>query len=424
MTDVITLGCCDATVSEAQRKDYLAELKSTTRLDHAKIEDGLDKVTLKAYEPVPEAMSVVDVQRALKTIGFFPGGKDDGICGYRTLSAMRLFQEYLYSVEKKKDCPPDGQLTLRVQGSLREWRDARRTPRWAPTVDQWKAGTLAPGEYTQWLAFLERVKQHSLAQPNRMLEKVNAFKSPTDTKKVAEWDFSARQIHLIGIRRHHFDQRSDDIFVLLIKGLVFKFQGSTEPGAAGKDEKTGLLQDPPFLVQGQHDYHFGWHGATYLALKPLSWPSSGVLVVRSKDLTLDAADLDNELQVNSTINIHWGGRGVNLVRGWSHGCQVISGHGYINDRNELCSCAGYVADLPDTPRKDVSKTRGAYNVLLDLVTALGSDLGPTVKYMLLDESDLELDPQLGANLDDARQRARKLAGADSWGAPRTASPSP
>ena len=404
MSNLIELGCCDSGVSESQCKAYLAMVEQTARVPYSQIVPGLDKVSLRPYARGAQAMSVAEVQRALKDLGFFPGGKDDGICGYRTQSAIRLFQEYLYAVEGKKDCIPDGQFGPKSQGYLREWLAAGKRPRWAGTVEQWQAGHIG-GEYAQWLTYLEGVKQHYLASPNRMLQKVNAYQGATDTRKVADWDFAAAgNIHLIGIRRRQFHQRSDDVLVLLIKGLVFKFQGSTEPGAVAKG-----VTDPPFLVQGQHHYHFGWHNKTYLALRPVSL-GSGVLVVRSKDFNLDDADLDRPLEANATINVHWGGRGFNAVGDWSHGCQVISGSVYIDDQDQLRDCAAYAATGSAEPTKMVGKTRGAYNLLLDLVTALGSDLGTTVKYMLLDEPDLELDPALKARLDTARQRlTRQIA---------------
>jgi hypothetical protein len=57
------------------------------------------------------------------------------------------------------------------------------------------------------------------------------------------------------------------------------------------------------------------------------------------------------------------------------------------------------------------KTRGAYNVLVDLVTAVGNDLpSNTVKYTLLLEQDLELSPSLKAGLADARAKAGRLLG--------------
>ena len=88
------------------------------------------------------------------------------------------------------------------------------------------------------------------------------------------------------------------------------------PGSAEFDQRRrflNILADrvdtvAPFLVQGQHDYHFGWHKKTYLALRP---QNKGVLIVRSKgDMRLDEADLANGLQVEGTINVHWGGLGL------------------------------------------------------------------------------------------------------------------
>jgi hypothetical protein len=61
-----------------------------------------------------------------------------------------------------------------------------------------------------------------------------------------------------------------------------------------------------------------------------------------------------------------------------------------------------VADNP-------SKTRGAYNVLLDLVTALSSDLpGNSMKFTLLTEEDLELSPALNQAIADTRAKVAQL----------------
>src|SRR5262249_60480318 len=52
------------------------------------------------FQPLSgSVMTVADAQRFFKDAGFFPSGKIDGICGYRTLSSIRLFQEYVRAVE-------------------------------------------------------------------------------------------------------------------------------------------------------------------------------------------------------------------------------------------------------------------------------------------------------------------------------------
>ncbi len=392
---MIKLGSFDADTTAAARAAYLDQVKALTRVALTDIAAGIDRLELQPFAPdAAQTMSVADAQRGLTRAGFFPGGKADGICGYRTQSAIRLFQEYVRSVEKQ-DCLPDGRFGPATQGHLTRWLNGGLQTVWAPTIAQWQAGTLATGEYTDWLALLSATRAHYLASPNRMLQMVNASTQKSDTRKVADWDAGPGRIHLIGIRRSEAGGKFDDIFVLLLKGLVFKFQGSTEPGAS--DNPAGR----PFLVQGQHDYHYGWHQKKYLALRP---NGNGVLVVRSKNNdVLDEADLANGLEVNGTINIHWGGRGLTAdVKSWSEGCQVINGSVYLGPGHDLVSCAKFAAINNGDIAANPAHTRGAYNVLLDLVTALGSDLTPTVTYSLLVDADLDRAPALRQGLADAR----------------------
>ena len=401
---MMVLGCCDSNISQTAFHAYEQLVEGIARVPMAEVRDGGDKLTFKKHTPDDkQPMTVRQVQQALSASGFFPGGAADAICGYRTLSAIRLFQEYVRTVEKLP-CDPDGRFGPQSQSHLKRWIDSGNKTEWTHTIERWQAGTLAQAEYTEWLSLLGKVKDKYVDNPNRMLQMVNAFAGATDTKKVTQWDFNPSHIHLIGIRRNEFSGKFDDVFVLLIKGLVFKFQGSTEPGASSNPSGT------PFLVQGQHDYHFGWHRRQYLALRP---HGKGVLVVRSKDdKRLDDRDLDNGLEANASINIHWGGKGGRFdVKTWSEGCQVINGTLYINHNNEFINCSGFAARNNTEVAENRSKTRGAYNVLLDLVTALSGDTGSsTVKYMLLTEQDLDLDPKLMQGLADARAEAgRRIA---------------
>jgi len=368
---------------------------------------GSDKLTLSVNTPdARQPMTVADVQEGLKSAGFFPGGKPDGICGYRTLSAMRLFQEYVRTHEGVAMIP-DGRFGPVSQQHLERWLAGRITSEWAQTSERPQAPSSKRTEYSEWLSLLESVKQRCTANPSLMLQKVNAHNGATDTRKVAQWDYASDgNIHLIGIRRNQKSGKFDDIFVLLIKGLVFKFQGTTEPGASTNPAGA------PFLVQGQHDYHFGWHWGQYLALRPLHL-DKGVLVVRSKgDMRLDDADLNKPLEANATINVHWGGKGMKFdVKNWSEGCQVVNGTLYINDKNELIDCSGFSATNNAEVAANSSRTRGAYNVLADVVTALSGDLpGNAVKYTLLNETEMELSPALAGQLADTMARVQKLLG--------------
>lgn len=400
---MLSLGSFDPDTTATARAAYLEQVRTLTRVAIPDVVAGVDRIEFTPYAPAgAPSMSVAQVQGALIRAGFFPGGTIDGICGYRTQSAIRLFQEYVRTVERQ-DCLPDGRFGPATQRHLQRWLDGGLQPDWAPAVAAWRSGAPAAGEYADWLAFLSAVKQHYAAAPNRMLQLVGASPLRSDTRPVAQWDFGTAPMHLVGIRRAEQGNKFDDIFVLLIKGLVFKFQGSTEPGASSNPVGR------PFLVQGQHDYHFGWHQRKYLALRP---QGAGVLVVRSRNNdVLDDADLANGLEANATINIHWGGKGLTAdVRNWSEGCQVINGSLYVGHRGALVNCGAFAAvnngEVASTP----SRTRGAFNVLVDLVTALGSDLPPTVLYTLLVASDLDLAPALKQGLADVRAQVVSLLG--------------
>lgn len=400
---MITLGSFDSGTTAADRAAYLAQLQSLTKVALADVAPGVDHLDFTPYTPeTGQPMSVAAVQDGLKHAGFFPGGVSDGICGYRTQSAIRLFQEYVRSVEKL-DCLPDGRFGPGTQQHLQRWLDKGLSTVWAPAIAAWKSGTPAQGEYADWLTLLRAVKSKYEQQKSRALQLVQASAIKSDTRKVADWDFAPSHVHLVGIRRREASGKFDDIFVLLLKGLVYKFQGSTEPGA------TSSPLGRPFLVEGQHDYHFGWHQKKYLALRP---NGPGVLVVRSKNNDrLDDADFANGVEANATINVHWGGKGLMAdVKTWSEGCQVINGSVYVDHANQLVSCAKFAALNNGEINSNPAVTRGAYNVLLDLVTALGSDLPPTVKYTLLVEEDLELAPALRDGLAEARGRVAKLLG--------------
>ena len=157
-------------------------------------------------------------------------------------------------------------------------------------------------------------------------------------------------------------------------------------------------KDAAFLIRGQHEYRFGWHKIStvgsntvkvYRAFKTKS--HKGVLVVRAKDGQLTPASYTEGAQPNPTINIHWSGAGSS---NWSAGCQVIAGKKYKNFRNEIIdlsasASAGY-ADLG-------GKTRGAYNLLIDLVTVFSKDIrcgsSDTILCTLLYEKDLASMPE-------------------------------
>ena len=318
-----------------------------------------------------------------------PHGRIDGIFGYRTMSSVRLFQEYVRSVGQDPAIGnPDGIAGSKTQAHLKEWIDRGDVADW---TSQSSANPSA--EYQDWLSLLQALKSHHRASPSQVLRMVAAFPGRSDTRPVTEWDFSPGHIHLIGIRRGTDESWkvyiNNDVFILLVNGLVFTFFGATDPNPHWS------RADQPYLVPGQHLYRFGWHKVSDLskAYRGFRPATAGVLVVRDSVVegledVLDEADLAEGIDQtpNPVINIHWSGR---HTSSWSAGCQVISGGGYINHHDDLIDCWEFAAPTYGSlPRK----TRGAYNVLLDLITVFTEDTrvqgGDRLHYVLIDEEDL------------------------------------
>lgn len=339
--------------------------------------------------------TVRQLQQFLKDAGFMPKANVDGVFGYATQAAVRLFQEYLRTVEGDASIgAPDGIVGPNTLKKIEEWKQKKAGA--GDFICEWgRSGTRsAMPEFNRWLGMLSKAKEFYATNPNPILAHIEQFKQPTDTRKVAAWDTSPDTIHLIGIRANETSsdekRRNDDLFVLLIRGMVFKFWGSTDP-----NPDLAERADIPFLVESQHHYQFGWHKVgdettVYRALRPAS---SGVLVFRDKnrDRKLTEEDVVKGLDPapNSTINIHWSGIG---SYNFSAGCQVIAGKSYINHQGEMIDCTPHAA----TSYKELggSKGRGAYNVFADLVLTYAPPGVHTIAYMLgRDETLARFDPE-------------------------------
>lgn len=176
----------------------------------------------------------------------------------------------------------------------------------------------------------------------------------------------------------------DDIIIAnyKLKSLIRKLTGM----AARKDI--------PFLIEGQHEYGFGWHKVSsynkiYKALRPAN---NGVLVFRDSNgnQALDAADLLKGLDPNpnTTINIHWSGIG---TTNFSAGCQVIAGASYLNHLGNLVNCRDFAAKSYAGLGK---KTRGAYNVFADLILSYAPLGVRTLAYTLTRDDTAFLSDEL------------------------------
>ncbi len=348
------------------------------------------------WQPFSEVpgTTIKSLQQFLKDAGFLPKANIDGIFGYATQAGVRLFQEYIRTVEGDATIgTPDGVAGPNTIRFMEKWKAEKQgTPDFICKWGQASSQSGSP-EFNKWISLLQKAKEQYAATPNPILQFSEKYTRPSDTLKIKDWNTSPDAVHLIGIRRNEgaasAKRQNDDLFVLLIKGMVFKFWGSTDPSQA----MTGKRLDEPFLIEGQHVYKFGWHKVSdaqqvYRALRPAN---HGVLVFRDRnnDNSLTEFDIAKGLDPtpNKIINIHWSGKG---ELNHSAGCQVIAGQSYSNHEGKVINCTAYAspgyADLKN------GKTRGAYNVFTDLVLSYSPEGVQTIAYTLArDESFLLAD---------------------------------
>lgn len=404
---LLFLGKVDPGSMPTDRKNYLKPFHGsmTNRESSIKFKDEV-KGTWKSFSTLTgSAKPILELQTFLKDAGFMPNTNLDGVFGYRTFTGVRLFQEYVRTIEGES-IVPDGIVGDGTRKHIKRWKDKG-------LVCEWNKGEPST-DFTQWINFLSKAKQYYEGEENRPAAEKNnilpfseKFTRSTATRKIADWDTSPDSVHLIGIRRgqgQNFQVRNtnQDLFALLIKGMVFYFWGSTVPRRHRNTVKDGVMKKTikqkerdtgyPFLLEGQHQYHFGWHmqgnaTKTYKALR-----SSGVLVFRTNEPTSsrsidNLADLSilfnennnnrNNRNPNSTINIHSSGIGRS---NYSAGCQVIAGASYINNRGEVVDCT-----KGKTSKELIAKPHGAYGLFADLIVNYASPTVQSVSYTLARE---------------------------------------
>ncbi len=345
-----------------------------------------------AFRPTNGSDFVGSWQAFLKRAGFLPFEQEHGVFGYVTLAATRLFQEYIRTVEGIAEIgTPDGIVGRNTRLHANRWDKEGKVASW------WQPDAAAPSkEYKMWIDIMQKSKVSNQANPHEVIAAVSAAPKTGDTRKIDDWEWKPEDIHLIGIRRNQdkrdFTRGNDDLFLLLIRGMVFKFYGSTDP------RPKGARSDEAYLVEGQHKYRMAWHKIgdikkVYKALKPHS--GQGVMVFRDKDGDddFDSDDVKLGLQgPNNTINVHWTGSGVS---NFSQGCQVIAGSSYLNSDNKLIDCRAFASRSYGGLSQ--GQTRGAYNVLCDLVLVYSPLNQDVVWYTLGRDDVLDEHPDLGAD---------------------------
>ena len=367
------------------------------------------------WESVP-GQRVRELTRFLQGAGFMPNASHDGIFGYVTQAAVRLFQEYVRTIDQPQRhaaadpaCWPDGVVGPDTLTYVEDWieRDAHC---------RWSGGEASP-DYQRWMAWLPEAAQHFTASPGPLLQRLREADRRGDSLPPEDWTFEPADVHLVGIRRSaHLaptegSRPPDDLFILLVNGRTFYFTGSTDanprPGREG------------YLLEAQHRYRLDWHNISasrrdriYKAARPAG---EGVMVARDvhgHDALTEANRRDGfDPLPNPTFNIHWSGLGIS---NWSAGCQVISGAAYLNDGDELIDCTDFTARTATERGQRRSSggprlTMGAYTLLSDLVLCYTPRPSlvekPTFLYTLLPESAFA---SLGPPPVDAERTVQRL----------------
>ena len=393
------LGSCDVGKIPADRKQFLSPYhKDGLTVGKVSFRDD-DRTTWRSFRE-GVGNDVTQLQQFLFEAGFMPRGVVDGVFDYVTQAATRLFQEYVRTLDPEgdKSMVPDGVVGSGTMAHVHRWKSQGKVADWG------KASSAAPSkEYSDWIKLLNTAKTHYTANPGPIMQHVNGMAKTYSTLKVSDWNFSTDEIHLIGIRRKQ-DKAStkrlnDDLFILLVNGMVFKFWGSTDPNL----DVVSSRNIAPSLVEGQHKYRFGWHKISkenkiYRAMKPYN--PVGVLVIRDWDRNnaLTANDLaaggNNSIKPNNSINLHWSGVG---GYNFSAGCQVIAGKSYINNKNNAVDCSRFASRSYGDLNSASKKTKGAYNVLADLIVCYSKPGIDHLYYTLGREESLNLDTNFGAN---------------------------
>ena len=150
----ILLGSCDNGKIPLNRIQYLKPYHFLGVLKGTRSFRDDDRTTWRRFKETLNT-EVSDLQQFLFKAGFMPRGVIDGVFDYVTQASVRLFQEYVRSIEGVTSMVPDGIVGKGTWKHINRWKAENKVSEWG------KHSTTNPTpEYTQWMNLLSQAKSH------------------------------------------------------------------------------------------------------------------------------------------------------------------------------------------------------------------------------------------------------------------------
>ncbi|MEO0733656.1 MAG: peptidoglycan-binding protein, partial [Bacteroidota bacterium] len=143
---------------------------------------------------------VEELTRKLQATGFMPNANHDGLFGYVTQAAVRLFQEYVrtrdqtISKAERKQVVPDGIVGPITQAHLKRWVKAGLQPDW---LRKEEPSALALTWFNRFRSAAFQLRE----KPTPMIKIPESYGKKCDSLPLDKWTFSLEEPQLFGIRR-------------------------------------------------------------------------------------------------------------------------------------------------------------------------------------------------------------------------------
>lgn len=178
------LGDCDSGKQPQNREVFLKPFHTDGLLIGKVSFRDDDKTTWRSFRE-GTGNQILKLQQFLHQAGFMPRCAFDGVFGYVTQAAVRLFQEYVRSLEQFPDMVPDGIVGSATMKHVERWQQENKAAEWGTIT-----ATNPTKQYTDWMNLLHQAKSHYEAHPGPILKHLNSLSKTYATRKPSAWTFN------------------------------------------------------------------------------------------------------------------------------------------------------------------------------------------------------------------------------------------